>query len=449
MPASHYILVGTGVAAFAAAAAIRSRDTLGDITLIGEERDGLYSRPGLAYLLNNEIPEDYLFRLPAGDLRRLHAKQIQGRVVQIDPEAHTVRLDNQTMLPYTRLLLATGALAVRPDLPGARLPGVFKLDNLEDARRIIKHARRGRSAVVIGGGITALEIAEGLLSRGMQTHYLMRAGRYWSGVLDPSESEIIEQRLSIEGLCIHSFTQAVEILGRDRVSAVRTSNGEVIKCDLLAVAIGIQPRKELAAAAGLQVDRGILVNECLQTSAADIYAAGDVAQVYDPASGQAVLDSLWGPARRQGAIAGHNMAGSAGEPCRAYRKVVPINFTRLAGLPVTIIGIVGKGDDLDLPGIARGDSETWRFQRDAVPTFTQFEVNRLRVMVGSKTLQGAVVLGSQDLVDVLKRLIGEQVDITPIRHRLLEPDAPIALILADFARSMAPHQPGTREANAA
>lgn len=292
MPASHYILVGTGVAAFAAAAAIRARDTLSDITLIGEEREGLYSRPGLAYLLNNEIPEDQLFQLPAGDLRRLHAKRIQGRVVGIDPEAHTVTLHNQAVLHYTRLLLATGAVAVRLNLPGAQLPGVFKLDNLEDARRLIKHARRSRKAVVIGGGITALEIAEGLLNRGMQTHYLMRAGRYWSGVLDPSESDIIEQRLSAAGLHIHPFTQIGEIVGRDRLSAVRTSAGEVIKCDLLAVAIGIQPRKELAVAAGLQTDRGILVDESLQTSAADIFAAGDVAQVLDPVSGQTVLDSL-------------------------------------------------------------------------------------------------------------------------------------------------------------
>jgi NAD(P)H-nitrite reductase large subunit len=431
------------VAAFAAAAAIRARDSLADITLIGEERDGLYSRPGLAYLLNNEIPEEQLFQLTAGDLRHLHAKRIHDRVVRIDPEAHTVTLHNETTLSYTRLLLATGALAVRLNLPGAQLPGVFKLDNLEDARRLIKHARRGGRAVVIGGGITALELAEGLLGRGMQTHYLMRAGRYWSGVLDPSESDIIEQRLAAEGLHIHPFTQISEIMGRERVNAVRTSTGDVIRCDLLAVAIGIQPRKELAVAAGLQVDRGILVDENMQTSAPDIYAAGDVAQVYDPASGQALLDSLWGSARRQGTIAGYNMAchpmaGSAGDQYQAYHKPVPYNITRLAGLPVTIIGTVGHGEDMDLPGIARGDSETWRFQREAVPTFTQYEVNRLRVMVGARTLLGAVVFGSQEPTELLKRLIGEQVDITPIRQQLLEPNAPIAAILADFARSLTP-----------
>ncbi|MFM8319803.1 MAG: FAD-dependent oxidoreductase, partial [Chloroflexota bacterium] len=250
MTTADFLLVGTGIAAFSAAAAVRAHDIHARITLVGEERDSLYSRPGLAYLLNNEIPEAQLFGLTAGDLRRLRARRILGRVERIDRAMRLAFLQDGSALPYTRLLLATGALAARLELPGAGLPGVFKLDHLQDARALIRYARRGRSAVVIGGGITALEIAEGLLARGLSVHYLMRSTRYWSGVLDQDESQIIEQRLCAAGLQIHAHTQAVEILGKDRVRGVRLSSGEQIACDLVGAAIGIVPRKELAAAAG-------------------------------------------------------------------------------------------------------------------------------------------------------------------------------------------------------
>ena len=294
---------------------------------------------------------------------------------------------------------------------------------------ILKLARRNRTAVVVGGGITALEIAEGLLARGVQTHYFLRGERYWSNVLDASEAQIVEQRLEEHGLILHRHTEVSEILSRGRkLGGVRTQDGQVIACDILAAAIGIQPRKGLAQAAGIQVERGILVNEYLQTSTADIFAAGDVAQVFDPASGQAVLDSLWTPARLQGDAAGLNMAGS----WQPYRKGMPFNVTRLADITTTIIGTVGKGKDADLAGIARGDSETWRFMPDALTAQVEHEVNRLRVVVGEKTILGAIIMGDQSLSLPLQKIIAGQVDITPIRQRLLQPGAPLAKILIAF-----------------
>ncbi len=217
--------------------------------------------------------------------------------------------------------------------------------------------------MVIGGGITALELAEGLLARGMKVRYLLRGDRYWSNVLDPQESRIVEARLQEEGVTLHHHAEITEVLGKNgHVHAVRLADGQIWKCDLLAYAIGIHPRLELAKRAGLAVDRGILVNEFLQTSETDIYAAGDAAQAYDPMTGRSVLDSLWNPARQQGYAAGLNMAGKR----TAYSKSAPFNVTRLAGLTTTIIGTVGGGRDDDLVGIARGDSETWRELPDAM-----------------------------------------------------------------------------------
>jgi NAD(P)H-nitrite reductase large subunit len=342
---------------------------------------------------------------------------------------HSLEIENQNSLSYDKLLIAVGAQALPLEIPGAHLGGVVKLDHMEDAKHILKLVHRGRNALVVGGGITALELVEGLLARGMKVHYLLRGDRYWSNVLDVQESRIIEARLQEEGVTLHHHAEVVEVNGKNgRVNAIRLLNGQTLKCDLLAYAIGIRPRVELAKQAGLTLERGILVNEYLQTDDDDIYAAGDVAQVYDPMTGRSILDSLWNPAREQGRVAGLNMAGKR----TAYIKSAPFNVTRLAGLTTTIIGSVGRGRDDDLVGIARGDSETWRSLPDAMIAQSGFEVNRVRVMVGERELIGAIVMGDQNLSLPLEKMITGKVDISPIRERLLAPHAKIGDVITEF-----------------
>ncbi len=424
-----YIIIGTGVAGISAAQAIRQIDATAKVLLIGDEAAVYYSRPGLAYYLTKELPERGLFPFRLEDFERNGYQIVRGGVEKIDPELKQVQLTNGDRYRYERLLIATGSSAATLSIPGADLEGVLTLDNLADARRIAKMAKKARTAVVIGGGITSLEIVEGLIARGVRTHYFLRGDRYWANVLDESESRIIEQRLTEEGVQIHYHTEALQIEGkRGRVSGVVTKAGQRLKCQIVAVAVGIRPRIELAQQIGLQTERGILVNEYLQTDDANIYAAGDVAQVFDPLTGSYNIDSLWDPARRQGFAAGLNMAGEKS----IYRKSPPFNVTRLAGLTTTIIGTVGRGVDEDLMGIARGDSETWRQLPDAIAAQRGFDVNQLRILVGKKRLLGAVVMGDQTLSQPLQFLIAGQADITHIRNSLLQPRADIPEILLDF-----------------
>jgi NAD(P)H-nitrite reductase large subunit len=430
-----YVIIGSGVAGIAAVEAIRSVSPFGrgqgegEIVMVSDDPHGYYSRPGLAYYLTGELHDKALFPRTAEDYRQLNFRYVRGRVANIQREEKMLVLADQTQISYDKLLVATGAQAIPLDIPGADLEGVLKLDHMEDAKNILKFARRGRSAVVVGGGITALELTEGLLAQGMKVHYLLRGDRYWSNVLDEQESRIIEHRLTEEGAILHHHAELKEALGkRGRVHAVRLTNGQTLKCNLLAYAIGIRPRLELAKQARLEVDRGILVNEYLQTNDPAIFAAGDAAQVYDPTVGKYILDSLWGPARQQGHAAGLNMAGRQ----TAYLKAAPFNVTRLAGLTTTIIGTVGRGMDEDVIGIARGDSETWRQLPDAMVAQSGFEVNRLRLVVGEKNLLGALVMGDQKLSLPLEKLITGNVDISPIRTRLLAPDARVGDIVAEF-----------------
>ena len=425
----RYVIIGSGVAGIAAIEAVRAEDPSGDVTLIGDDLYGFYSRPGLAYYLTGELYDRALFPRTAEEFRKLKFRYVKARVASINRSERALALENQPGISYDRLLIAVGAQAIPLEMPGGNLEGVLKLDHLADAKRILKSARRGRAAVVMGGGITALELVEGLRSRGMKVHYLLRGDRYWSNVLDEQESRIVEDRLRQEGVSLHHHAEAIEVTGRNgKVDGVRLLDGQRLKCDLVAYAIGIRPRVDLAIQAGLAADRGILVNEYMQTSDPDIFAAGDVAEIYDPMTGRSILDSLWTPAREQGYTTGLNMAGRH----TAYFKSPAFNVTRLAGLTTTIIGAVGRGRDDDLVGIARGDSETWRQLPDCLVAQTGFEVNRLRLLIGARTLLGAIVMGDQTLSLPLQKMISAKMDITPIREKLLAPNAKVGDIVAEF-----------------
>jgi NAD(P)H-nitrite reductase large subunit len=432
-----YLIIGAGAAGVSAIEAIRSQDLMGEITQVSDEAAGYYSRPGLAYYLTGEISEDSLYPFQDPDFERLRVQRIRGQAKRIFPHEHRVELHNGNSLAYNRLLIATGAMATPAKVAGLELDGVIKLDSLEDVRTILKHARRRRTAVIVGGGITALELVEGFRARGVTVHYFLRGDRYWSNVLDETESHIVENQLKEEGIRIHYQTELAEIIGkRGKVSGVLTTDGKKINCDIVGIAIGIQPKKGIVETAGLKTERGISVTEYLRTSDEDIFAAGDVAEVYDPTIGKAILDSLWGPARKQGYTAGLNMTGKK----VPYSKGIPFNVTRLAGLTTTIIGAVGgREENADVVGIVRGESEGWRQMPDAIVMQSNFDINRLRVLVGENRLVGALLMGDQTLSRAIHHLIVDQIDISPIREKILNPGLSVTDVIADYWAEIVPN----------
>ncbi len=246
----RHVIVGGGIAGLSAAEALRAVDSGADITLIGAESHPFYSRPGLAYLLAGEVPERQLTLRSAPELRELALDRVVDQVTAIDTAAHTVTLAHHEPLGWDRLLIATGAAAVAPDFPGAELDGVVQLGSLGDARRIIELSRGASAAVVVGGGPTAVELAEGLAARGLHVHYLLRGGRYFADVLDVVESRLVEEALQRQGIELHHHTRIGRVLGKaGRVSAVETATGAILPCRLVAVATGVRPRLEMARAA--------------------------------------------------------------------------------------------------------------------------------------------------------------------------------------------------------
>ncbi len=421
--ARRYVIVGNGPAGVTAAEAIRTHDDGADITIVGGEDLPFYSRPGLAYLLTGAIPERQLFSRPDKDYERARIRRTVGTVRTIEPAGHRIELADGRTMRYDSLLLTVGARAVRPELPGIDLDGVVTLDNLEDARRILRLARRAKRACVVGGGITALELAEGLAAQGVETHYLMRGDRYWSSVLDPYESTMVEQRLVEGGVRIHHGVELAAVIGRKgKVAAVETRNGERIECDLLGVAVGVQPRLELAQQIGLPTGRGIWTDDTFQTSDPYIFAAGDAAEVLDPVNGKRGIDSLWSIAQEQGRAAGENMSGLR----RPYRRPAPFIVTKIGGVTTTIIGAVGSGGrDDDLVTLARGDSHAWRERLDSFAVVADGGANHLRLLLGANLIVGAVVMGDQALSRSLQHLVRERVDIGLVRDQLIEQAAEV------------------------
>ena len=341
------------------------------------------------------------------------------------------------MRRYDRLLLAVGAGAVRPETEGSNLGGVVTFDSLDDARLILKLAKKGKTAVVVGGGITAIELAEGFTAHGVATHYLLRGDRYWASVLDARESAVVEERLEHDGIVIHRNSELARVTGhRDKVTGIETKEGTRIACDILGVAVGTQPRLELARQIGLETGRGIFADQTLATSEPDIFVAGDAAEVLDPVSGKRGIDALWGVAIAHGRIAGVNMTGGA----ETYRRPAPFNVTKIGGVTTTLIGAVGGGGrDGDLIALARGDSQAWRDQLDGFAVATDHGANHLRLMLSEDRILGAVVMGEQSLSRPLLHLIRDRVDIREVRHRLVDGHAEIRAAVQHLMRPAVPH----------
>jgi len=425
----RYVIVGMGVSGISAAATLRATDPSADISIVCDDPFSYYSRPGLAYYLTGEIPENQLYPFDQKDWKALNVNHVKGHATGLNRKAHSVEIQDSHPVKYDRLLLATGAASVPLRVPGENLKGVVKLDSLEDARQIVALASRAKTAVVVGGGVTSLELIEGMVRRGVKVHYFLRGDRYWANVLDEAESHIIENRLNHEGVRLRFQTEIAEILGRKgKVSGVMTKKGERVPCDIVGACIGVRPRQELALSAGLNVDRGILANEYLQTDDPDIFTAGDCAQVFDPQSKHSIVDSLWTPGRLQGRTAAWNMAGRK----QAYLRKMDVNVLRLAGIMLSVIGSVGSGRDEDLVSVARGSSETWQQPANGIAKESGNEINRLRLMVGERTLLGGIVLGDQKPSIPLQEMVERQIDITPIRPRLMEAGSALGQLLMDY-----------------
>jgi NADPH-dependent 2,4-dienoyl-CoA reductase/sulfur reductase-like enzyme len=205
---------------------------------------------------------------------------------------------------------ATGGRPVSLSIPGAHLPRVHNLRRLEDAVAIAEEATPGTRAVLIGAGFIGMEVAASLTQRGVHTTVIEAQTHIWPRFADATLAGAIQDYCRKKGVTIRTQDQVIEIRGSDHVSSVMLKSGDSLPCDFVVIGVGIMPNVELAQQAGLAVDNGIVVNEYLQSSYPDVYAAGDVANYVDPIFSKRRRVEHWGHAEYCGQLAGQNMAGT-------------------------------------------------------------------------------------------------------------------------------------------
>ncbi len=426
---TRYLIIGNGAAGATAAQTLREQDPRGEITIVSAEPHPMYSRPGLAYILIDEIPDKQVLARTPEWYQANRLRLVYGTAVRLDTAEHRVHLADGQALSYDRLLIATGARAVPLPYPGADLDGVVFLDTLDGTRDLLRRVKRAKRAVVLGGGITALEMTEGFAHHGLETHYFLRRNLLWASVFNAAESKLLEEKMREHGVQLHFNTEAAEIVGdkHRRVAGVKLASGEIVASDLVGAGIGVKAQLDLVKGTAIKTDKSILVDEYLTTSVPDVFAAGDCAQAWDPWTRKHSVEVLWPTAVAQGRVAAVNMAGGRS----AYAKGTPFNACLLFGLHITAIGQLGGNRDADEPEVvqhtSRGWSETWTTRpRAYASAWSQHGPNTTRLAFDGDRLVGALVVGEQSLADPLRFLIEKQIDVRPLRPHLDKggPDMP-------------------------
>jgi 3-phenylpropionate/trans-cinnamate dioxygenase ferredoxin reductase subunit len=310
--ASSFIIVGGGLAGAIAAQTLREEGFDGRITLLSAEPHRPYERPPLSKdYLQGKADRDSVFVHPE-QWYVDHAVELRlgTAVTAIDPVSQTVTTATGARLGYDKLLLATGSVPRRLSLPGADLDGVHYLRNIEDSDRIKAGFARARRVAIVGAGWIGLETAAAARNAGLDVTLLEAAEMPLLRVLGPEAAPIFADLHRDHGVELRCQVSVAELAGTNgAVTSVILSDGSRIDADLVLVGVGITPNTQLAAEAGLDVDNGIIVDEHLRTSNADIFAAGDVANAYNPRLDRRLRVEHWENARRQGATAAKAMLG--------------------------------------------------------------------------------------------------------------------------------------------
>jgi len=354
--AHRMLIIGGGAAGYAAAEMLRRLGHGGNITIVSADADAPYDRPNLSKdYLAGAAPEEWIPLRPGSFYAENRIDLRLGiSATGIDTSAHRVSLDDGSSIDYDRLLLATGAEPIRLQLPGATLPQVRTLRSLQDCREIIARARPGTPVVIVGASFIGLEAAAALRARQAQVHVVAPEARPMERVLGAALGDFLRALHESHGVVFHLERKLSEISAQ----RVRLDDGSELDAELVLVGIGVLPRLTLAQQAGLAIDRGVLVDESLRTSAADVFAAGDIARWPDPHSGERLRIEHWVVAQRQGQTAARCMLG---QTCR-YESV-PFFWTQHYDVPIAYVGHASSWDQLEQSGDASARDIAVRFRR--------------------------------------------------------------------------------------
>ena len=395
----QHVIIGAGPAGVIAAETLRKADPSCSIKLIGDETEPPYSRMALPYYLIDNIDEagTYL-RKSASHYADQGIEMIQDRVASVDPDAHTLQLESGATVNFDKLLIATGSHPIRPPIPGLDSPGVHSCWTLEDGRNIAQNATRGSDVILMGAGFIGCIILEALAERGVNLTVIEMEDRMVPRMMNQTAGNLIKQWCLDKGVNVLTSTR-VEAIEQDggRLS-VKLDNGEQLGADVVISATGVRANIQFLDGSGIDTDFGVLVNDRLQSSHPDVYAAGDVCQGRDFSTGEFSVQAIQPTAADHGRIAAMNMCGRD----TRHQGSVNMNVLDTMGLVSTSYGLwmgVEGGESAELV-----DAERYRY---------------ISLQFQDDVLVGAQALGLTNHVGVLRGLIQTRLKLGKWKDHLL------------------------------
>ncbi len=394
----RFVIIGNGVAGITAARTIAQFRPSAEIAVYTQETHPYYSRPRLWEFLAGEIEQgDLTFYPDSWYQRRGIQVHLGSPVTRLDPDRRELTLHDGRVVPYDQLLLATGSHPFLPPIAGINQEGVFTLRTIEDALAMQAYAKGARRAIAIGGGLLGLETARALRMLGLEVTVLELFSRLLPRQLDDEGAGVLARIIGAMGLEVVTGALTEAILGEGRATGVALKGGDLIEGDLILVSAGVRPNLKLPHAAGLAVNRGVIVDDYLRTSADGIYAVGDVAEHQGQVYG--IIPACVEQAR----VAGAHMAGAEVVP---YTGTIPSNTLKIVGIDLTSIGTANPDGEgyVELSWLKAPDCCYKKF------------------VLKDGRLVGAILLGLRGDVTTISQLIANQVDLSAYQDRLLDED---------------------------
>lgn len=402
----NYVIIGNSVAAIGAVRGIRKIDADGTITVLSRENHVAYGRPLISYLLGGTVTEKRMPYLPADFYEKNRVNLLLGaEVVALDCAKSRVCLSGGDSIPYDRLLIATGGDPFVPPIEGmAGKEKVFTFTTWDDAAKLKGLANDINRVVVIGGGLIGLKAAEGLSQLEKQVTIVELADRILSAAFDRTAGRIVAKKMKANGIEVMLEDTVVRIDGNgSEITGVTLKSGDFIPCDTVVVAIGVRPAAGFLKGSGVEVNRGVVVGDTMESSVPGIFSAGDVAEARDFFSGTKNPMPIWPDAYIQGDVAGISMAG--GE--KGYQGGLAMNSIELFKVPTISMGITNPE-----PG-----------DRYEVHTYQDLESYQYRkIVLEDGVLVGVVMVSNVDRAGIFAGLIRDKVAVAPFKEHLLAPD---------------------------
>jgi nitrite reductase (NADH) large subunit len=402
----HAVIIGLGVTGATAAIKLREISPDAKISVFTDEKYQHYLRPRLYEVVAGEKRPEEIYSYPAGFFEKRNISiDFRRRAVELDLAKKQVLLAGGSQVNYDKLLLANGARAFLPPINGVEKKGVFTLRTIEDALAIREYSKKVKKVIVAGGGLLGLEFAVCARKLGKAVDVLEIRPRLLSRQLDEDGATMLKSKLEDLGIKTSLGVKVNEILGHDQVNGVALSNGEELQGGLLLIAAGIRSNTALATEAGIKVDHGVKADEHLQTSANDVYAAGDVAEV------NGIVYGIIHPSVEQAKIASTNMVNG---DMSAYKGEHYSATLKVAEISITSMGLVNP------EGPPYEEIKKVNTQRGVYK----------KIVLDDGKIVGAIILGERTGIESVRKLMDRSIDITRYKDSVLEDNFDFQKILS-------------------